>query len=375
MSRVDVVTVRRGADMKAFVNLPWKIYGQDPNWVPPLKSDMARLLNPKKHPFWKFSERELFLALRGSEVVGRIAAIVDRHYNQYHNQKMGIWGFFECENDPEAAVTLFSAAEDWIRKKDIAFMRGPLNPSTNYEVGLLIRGFDTPPCLMMPYNPPYYQEMVHFCGFRKEKDLFAYRFDRDFQPPVWTTALAERLAQKDEITIRQFSRNNLNADLKLMNDIYNECWAHNWGFVPMDDNELKETARQMSIILDTELAFFLYYKGEPVGVCLILPDVSPLLKRLNGRAGLFALITKKLYWPEVTGLRGLLLGVKEQYHQMGLPLVVFDHLMRVLRSKEQYQYLELGWNLEDNDAINRLYEEGGARPTKSYRVYRKDIHK
>ncbi len=373
MTSVKIIPVRRQADMKAFIGLPWKIYKGDPNWIPPIKSDLSRLLNPKKHPFWRFSERELFLAKRGSEAVGRIAAIVDGNYNRYHSEKMGVWGFFECANDAETAAPLFSAVERWVRGRGMEFLRGPLNPSTNYEVGMLIHGFDSPPTLLMPYNPTYYPELVHFCGFHKEKDLFAYRFTRGYQPPDWALSLAKRVARKAEISVRQFDRSNLKAELRMMNQIYNECWANNWGFVPMEDDELEETGRHIALILDPELAFFCYYKDEPVGVCLILPDVNPLLKHFNGRMGISALIKKHLYWPEVTGMRGLMLGVKEQYHQMGVPIVVFDHLMRALRSKEQYQYLELGWNLEDNQAINRLYEEGGAKPLKRYRIYRKDL--
>jgi hypothetical protein len=359
--------------MSAFVELPWRLYETDPNWIPPTKSALKRLLNPRKHPFWEFSERELFLAFRGSDVVGRIAAIVDGNHNRHHNERMGVWGFFECEHDPEAAAALFAAAERWLRGKTMVFIRGPLNPSANYEVGLLIQGFDTPPTLMMTYNPAYYAELVHFCGYRKEKDLYAYRIDSDFEPPEWSLEVAERFARKSEISIRRFTAKTLDADLRRMNAIYNECWGRNWGFVPMSEAELKETAREIKRILDPDFAFFLYYGNEPVGICLLLPDANPLLKRLNGRLGISALIKKYRYWSEVTGLRGLLFGVKERYRQTGVPLVAFDHLVRSFRSKEQYRYVELGWNLEDNQAINRLYEEGGARPTKRYRIYQKDL--
>jgi hypothetical protein len=373
MASVEVVPVRRRAEMKAFIDLPWTIYQGDPNWVPPIKSDLSRLLDPRKHPFWKFSERELFLARRGSEIVGRIAAIIDQNYNRYHNESMGIWGFFESARDPEAAVALFAAAEGWVREKGMAFIRGPLNPSTNYEVGLLVEGFDSPPALMMTYNPAYYAELVRYCGHKKEKDLFAYRFTLGTEVPDWTLGLAERLREKGEITIRLGDRGKIGAELRLMNRVYNECWAQNWGFVPMTDEEILESSKDLVQIWDPDLAFFLLHRGEPVGVCLILPDVNPLLKRFNGKLGLSALIKKHLYWSEVIGLRGLLFGVKEEYRQMGLPWVAFDYLFRKLREGKRYQYIELGWNLEDNQAINRLYEEGGLRPHKRYRIHRKDF--
>ena len=373
MAGVEVVPVRRRAEMKAFIDLPWEIYRGDPNWVPPLKSEISRLLDPRKHPFWKFSERELFLARRGSETVGRIATIIDHNYNRYHNESMGIWGFFESARDPEAAVALFAAAEAWVRGKGMAFMRGPLNPSTNYEVGLLVQGFDSPPALMMTYNPAYYTELVHYCGHKKEKDLLAYRFALGAEVPDWTFGLAQRFGEMGEISVRPVGRRTLEADLRLMNRVYNECWAKNWGFVPMTDDEIMETSKALVHIGDTDLAFFLCHKGEPVGVCLIIPDVNPLLKRFNGKLGLSALIKKHLYWSEVTGLRGLLFGVKEEYRQMGLPWVAFDYLFQVLRKGKRYRYIELGWNLEDNEAINRLYEEAGLSPHKRYRIYRKDL--
>ncbi len=373
MASIEIIPVRRRAEMKAFINLPWRIYKGDPNWVPPIKSDIAKLLNPKKHPFWKFSYRELYLAKRGSEVVGRIAAIVDGNYNRYHKEKMGIWGFFECTQDPEAAAGLFAAAERWVRVKGMEFLRGPLNPSTNYEVGMLIQGFDSPPTLMMTYNPSYYPELVHLRGFSKEKDLFTYLITWDTQLPDRALTLIERVMQRGKITIRQFDHRNLKNDLLMMNHIYNECWANNWGFVPMTEGELNETAKNIARILDTDLAFFLYYEDEPAGVCLTLPDINPILKRLNGRLGLFALIKKHLYWSEISGMRVLLLGVKDKYHRIGLPMVAFGHVYRAVKKKNQYKYLELGWTLEDNNAANRLIEACGVKPYKRYRIYRKDL--
>jgi hypothetical protein len=373
MPNVEVIPVRNQAQLKAFVELPWQVYSKDPNWVPPIKSSVARLLQPGEHPFWRFARRELFLAMRGSHAIGRIAAIVDDRYNEYHGDRMGSWGFFECLNEPEAATSLFSMAERWIKDQGMAFLRGPLNPSTNYEVGLLLQGFDSPPTLGMTYNPPYYAELVHFSGYRKEKDLLAFRFPRSFRPPDWALALGARLAEKGEITIRNVVVERLQEEVELLARIYNECLADNWGFVPVTVEEMSDTAKEMAPFVDPDLAFFLHYKDEVVGVCLMLPDVNPLLKRFNGRLGLGALVKKHLYSSEIKGLHGLMFGVKEDYRQTGVPFVAFNQVINVLIRKEQYDYVELGWNLEDNEAINRLYEEGGARVHKRYRIYRKDL--
>jgi hypothetical protein len=373
MPGIEAVPVQSRGQMKAFIDLPWSIYQGDPNWVPPIRSIVARLLDPDRHPFWISARRELFLAMRGSDPVGRIAAVIDNNYNSYHKESMGGWGFFECANDPEAAVVLFSAVEKWARDEGMQFLRGPLNPSTNYEVGMLVQGFDSPPALGMTYNPPYYVELVHFSGFNKEKDLLSYHITRSFKFPDWAVSLGKRLAEKGEITIRKPVLKNFDAELDLLNRIYNECWARNWGFVPITVEEMRDSVKEMMPFADMDLTFFIQHKEDTVGVCFILPDMNPLLKRFNGRLGLAALIQKHRYWSEIKGLRGLIFGVKEEYRQMGVPFVAFNYLMELLKKKENYQYLELGWNLEDNQAINRFFEEGGVRPHKRHRIYRKEL--
>ncbi|MBI4859596.1 MAG: acyl-CoA N-acyltransferase [Candidatus Riflebacteria bacterium] len=374
MGAVEVAPVRGRADLTAFVELPWALYKGDPSWVPPIRSDVSTLLTPGEHPFWAHGQRELFLARRDGEVVGRIAAIVDGSYNAFHAEKMGSFGFFESRNDPEVAMALFAAAEAWLGDRGMEFVRGPLNPSTNYEVGLLVQGFRSPPTLMMTYNPPYYAELVFLCGFRKEKDLLAFLYRPGASLPAWALEVSGRLREKGEVTIRTANRRDLDADLKLMNRIYTECWSRNWGFVPMTEEEIVASSGTLKHIVDPDLAFFLCYRDEPVGVCLILPDVNPLLKRFDGTLGILAYIKLHLYWSsDVTGARGLLFGVREEYRQMGLPLVAFAYLHEVFSRKPQYRYVEVGWNLEDNDSINALYREGGLEPHKRYRIYRKEL--
>jgi hypothetical protein len=373
MSGVSVIPVQSKRDMKTFVDLPWELYRDDSYWIPPVKSQVIQLLTPGRHPFWAFSRRELFLALRGSEVVGRIAAIVDDHYNEYQQEKMGVWGFFECQRDPEAAGALFTAAIDWVRKQGMEFIRGPLNPSLNYESGLLVHGFESRPTFLMTYNPPYYMELVKLSGFHKEKDLLTYLSTRDIKPPEWAMNLGERLAQKQEVVVRKMNPKHFDDEVRLLTRLYIECWGHNWGFSPPTASEVRDMVQSIYPILDIDMAFFLYVQDEPMGVCVVLPDVTPLLKRFNGKLGLGALIKKHLYWNEINGCRGFILGVKEEYRQVGAPLVALHYLMEAAKNKPQYYYVELGWNLEDNQAINLLYEESGLRPHKRYRIYRRDL--
>jgi len=373
MAGIEIITVDGGSELQDFIDLPWKIYAGHPNWVPPLKKDVRRLLDPQKHPFWEFSERVLFLARRGSETVGRIAGIIDQNNNQFHNEKMGTWGFFECADDPEAAAALFSSVETWIRRKGMTFMRGPLSPSTNYEVGLLIEGFEYPPALMMAYTPPYYQRLVESCGYSKEKDLLAFLIDDAYQLPEWMNRLAERIVRKKGIHIRRFRPKEEDAEFALIREIYNDSWSDNWGFVPLSDKEMKDIQKNVKPFADPDLAFFIYYDDEPAAVCVIFPDMNPLLKRLNGGIGISGVLKFLLYRHEVKGLRCLMFGVKEKYRQLGIPMLAFHHIYEIARKQKKYQYLEMGWTLEDNESINALVEEAGAKRYKKYRIYRKSL--
>jgi hypothetical protein len=372
MAGLEILTVKTRSDIGNFIDLPWEIYKDNSLWAPPLKSHMRRLLNPSKHPFWKFSERELYLARRGSETVGRIAAIVDGNHNQYHNEKMGVWGFFECRNDFEAAAELFKAVESWAREKGMTFLRGPLNPSMNYECGMLIEGFEQAPTIMMPYNPPYYMELIDSNGFEKEKDLITLWFNEWDQPSARLQRLARRLKRNNRMTIRPLNLKNLNEEIKLFNSIFNECWAENWGFVPMTDEEMRESVKDLPKIADPDLIYFTYYDDDPAGVAMILPDATPLLRRLNGRLGPIGLIKLALHRKEIRGLRGIVWGYKKRYQRLGAALMAWDHGYRKFREKG-YKYCELGWNLEDNRGINRLDTEIGGTINKRYRIYRKDL--
>ncbi|MFO7714684.1 acyl-CoA N-acyltransferase [Desulfosarcina sp.] len=373
MAGLKISTVAGGSELKDFIDLPWRIYAEYPRWVPPLKHEVRRMLDLRKHPFWEFSERILFLARRGAETVGRIAGIIDGHYNQFHNEKMGIWGFFECADDPEVAAALFSSVETWFRRKGMTFMRGPLSPSTNYEVGLLMEGYDYAPALMMAYNPPYYSGLVESCGFTKEKDLLTFLLDGEYRLPGWMDRLAEKIARKKGIHIRHAHLEDAATEFALIRDIYNDAWSDNWGFVPLSDNEMRDIQRNVMKFADPDMAFFIYYMDEPAAFCLVFPDLNPLLKRLNGRIGLLGALKFFLYRREINGLRLLMFGIKEKYRQLGLPMLAFHHLYEIVRKKEKYRYMELGWTLEDNESINGLIEEAGAKSYKKYRIFRKSL--
>jgi hypothetical protein len=372
MATIDIVPVENESQMRAFVDLPWKIYAGNENWVPPLKSHVRRLLDTSKHPYWKAAERTLFLAQQGGMTVGRIAGIVDSNYNQYHHEKMAVWGFFECLNDHEAAAALFGAVEQWAREKRMTALRGPMSPSFNYEIGILIEGFQYPPVIMMAYNPPYYLDLVESCGWEKEKDLLAFLVVRSDRFSQRMDRLVRRTSKGNRITIRPFKRKEIARQINLLRELYNDCLSDHWGFLPVTDEEASEMFSNLRWIGDPDLVFFVYYEDDPAGLAIVVPDINPLLKRLNGKIGLSGLIKILLYRHEITGLRGMVFGVRKKYRGIGLPLVALEYFNRQVRSKN-YRYLELGWSVEDNKAMIQMEREGGAKAYKRYRIFHKAL--
>ncbi|MCP4575715.1 MAG: acyl-CoA N-acyltransferase [Deltaproteobacteria bacterium] len=373
MSDVKTSIVVNSRDLKSFVNFPWKVYEKRSLWVPPLKREVYRLLDVKKHPFWRFSDQILILARRGADTIGRIAGIVDHNYNRYHGEKGGIWGFFECVDDVAAAKALFSAVKTWAAGKGMTFLRGPLNPSTNYEAGLLVEGFEHRPTLMMTYNPPYYAGFVESSGYEKEKDLLSFFVDGNYQPPHWIEAVSSRVKKDMNAWARPVHPKEFVSEAALIRRIYHEAWSENWGFVPTTEDEFRWIAKSVERVIEEDLAFFVYCGEEPVGFALILPDINPLLKRLNGKIGLSGLWKILRHKKEINGTRGFMFGIKKQYQEVGLPAVALDHLLGKIGKDDKFQYFEFGWTLEDNDAINQWLMEGGMRVRNRYRIFRKNF--
>lgn len=372
---LEIVKVSTPADLNRFVSLPWKVYAHSPLWVPNLKSDDRTLLTPGKHPFWETAHRELFLALRDGEAVGRIAAIVDEKYNEFASEKCGAFGFFECLPDPEAPAALLRAAYGWLKEQGMRFMRGPLNPSTNYTCGLLVDGFDEPPAIMMPWNPPEYASWFAAFNMRKEKDLFAYRIDKKTVKVSGSIQEElDRLKGQKNFTYRASSKATLAGDAKIMLQIYRESWSKNFGFVPLSPKESDTLVKELVTYLDPQYFVLFFHGDEPAGGMVAFPDYTPLLKRLNGGIGLLApwhfLRTRKL---SRRGYRIILFGIREEYRLLGLPLLVLDYMLEKAKSSPDFEWVEDSWVLEDNAAVDDLIEDFSGRITKRYRIYRKEI--
>ena len=368
---LQVAPVRSRADLRRFVDLPWRLYAGDPCWVPPLKSQVRGLLD-RKHPFYAggAADREVFLAWRGRRVVGRIAAIVNRAHNTFQDDRWGFFGFFECEDDAVAAAELLAAAADWVKAKGCDTLVGPANPSTNYECGLLTAGFDTPPTVMMTYNPPGYQALIENAGFAKAKDLFAY------SSPVHPKSL-ERLqrftekARKREpsLVTRPVVLSEFRREVEIIRGIYSKAWERNWGFVPPSEAEFDWLARDLKPLVDPELLRLAFIDGVPAGFLLALPDVNPALAVLDGSLlNPIRLVRAQLIGRRRAGLRLITMGVKAEFRLRGVEAVMFCEGLQAALDRG-YRTCEYSWILEDNELAKRTVRLMDAELSKVYRMY------
>lgn len=369
---MHITTVRSDRDLKRFIKLPWSIYRDDPHWVPPLLSEEKKLLDRRVYPFHKHAEVEYFLAEEDGRPVGRIAAIVNRLHNEFHQEKTGFFGFFECVNDAATAQGLLRAAESWLKERGMDRARGPCNFSTNETCGLLVDGFESPPVMMMTYNPRYYIDLLERGGYAKAMDLLAYfiltgNFARDKFDRVASIA-----AQRAEIQIRPIAMKRFAEELNIIQDIYNQAWEKNWGFIPMTREEIDFTAAGLKSIIDPELVLIAELHGKPVGFALALPDINIILKRLNGRLFPFGWLKIMMGRKKLSRIRIIALGVLRTHQHLGIgTLFYLDYLKRAIRMG--IKETEMSWILESNDLMNKPLVQMGAKPYKRYRLYDKTL--
>ena len=371
MSDLQIIPVKTRSEKKRFLNLPWQIYKNDQYWIPPLRLEQKELVNYKHHPFYDRNEVQTFIAVRGKETVGRVAAIVNHDHIERYNDRIGFWGFFESIDDQEVATGLFEAARDWFaREHDIHAMRGPCNPSLNYTLGLLINGFDSSPFFMMTYNPAYYEQLVEGYGFKKIQDLYAYWGDIDMLPAVQEklTPLTERVIKHTGVTIRSLDTSRFKEELKSFLHVYNQSMTNTWGFVPMTEGELNKTAAGLKFLIDPDLALAAEIDGRIVGAAFGLLDYNPRIKKIDGR--LFPFGWLRLIWnkKKITKLRVISTNVLPEYQLMGVGLVLIAGLVpRAV--KTSVSEAEFSWVLESNAFSRGSLEKGGAILNKTYRLY------
>ncbi len=363
-----IETVKNQKDWESFLKLPWRIYKGNQYWVPPLLAEVREALDIKQNPFWKHAKREIFLARNRDNPVGRIVAVVDENHNEFHNEKTGFFGFFECVNDFEVAQALWDEVKKWLRIRGMEIMRGPTSPSMNDENSFLLEGFDKPPTVMMPYTLPYYLNLAERYGFKKAKDLYAFiKYAKDGIPPR-IEKMVNRIKVRIDIKVRPFDMKKFERDAQFLKNIYNDAWEKNWGFVPMTDDEMNFSAKKLKQFADPELILFAEMDGRPVAVTVTIPDINQVLRRLNGRLGPIEMLKFLLYKKKITGVRSIIGGVMKKYRETGIIAVLYYETEKA-NLRLGYQWCELGWNLEDNDLINRFDMAIGGKLYKKYRIY------
>jgi hypothetical protein len=321
---------------------------------------------------------QLFLARRGGEDVGRIASILDRQHNEFHGERTAFFGFFEAVDDPSVAATLFEAASLWARERKMRLLRGPANPSLNDEAGLLVEGFDTPPVVMMTYNPSYYRALLEGAGFSKAKDLLAFWFEIGPKPLERFARINERV-RRNEATFRvhKISKGSLQRDLPRVREVYNAAWEKNWGFVPMTPEEMDFMAARLKPLLVSEFALLGMLdkpdgSSEPVAFMLTLPDYNTALAPLQGRLLPFGWLKFLLGRRRIRTVRVVTLGIKQEYRSRGLQSLLFEQSTRTALERG-YTGCEVSWLLEDNELMIRGMKIWGGRPYKTYRMYDKAL--
>ncbi len=373
-----VVSPACGPDgMRAFVDLPFRLYRDDPNWVAPFRTDLTRQLDPARGPFFDHGRARYFLARRDDRVVGRISAHVDRAFNMFHADEPeaaagGFWGFFECDDDPDAACALFDAAAGWLAGQGMSSMLGPASFSLNDQAGLLVDGFAAPPMIEMTYNPPYYRRLVESAGFTKAQDLFAYRLESTAEPPADLVALAR--SAETLFTFRTVRMRDFDAELERFLRVYNAAWERNWGFSPMTEREIRHHAKQLKPVLDPNLVIVGERGGETVAVGLTIPNVNEEIIRMHGRyspAGLARLLwrAKRRRWESC---RVYILGVRREFRESGIGAHLYLDTLAAVRHGG-YRWGEMSWILESNDAMNRAIRHMGGTVYKTYRMYQRPI--
>lgn len=368
---IDLLEVENSSDLNTFIKVPFDIYRDDPNWVPPLISERKDFFNKSKNPFFRSAKTRLFLARKDSKYVGRIAICVNYSYNEFHESNTGFFGFFDCIEDYDVAELLFKVALIKLKAEGVDTMLGPCNFSTNHEVGMLIEGYDMPPVVMMTYNKPYYNDFAEKFGLRKAKDLLAMRIyaDRDFDPRL--VKMAERMKEREGVELRTIDMNRFDEEVELINELYNKAWAKNWGFVPLSKDEFRHIAKDIKQIIDPDIVLVAEVKGEAVGFSLTLPDINLALKFAKGR--LFPTGLAKLLWHtkvknKVDSVRIITLGILPEYQKRGIDTLMYLKTYEVANEKG-YKYGEMSWVLEDNFAMVRAGELMGGVLYKKYRIY------
>jgi GNAT superfamily N-acetyltransferase len=358
-----------------FIKLPWRLYRNERNWVPPLISERKKFLDRDDNPFFEHAEAEYFLAWRDGEPVGRICAHVDRNLNEYQDNEWGLFGFFEAEDDPEVARGLLEAADDWLRAHGRDRMVGPMDFTTNDECGLLVEGHERRPLILQGWHHPYYRPLLEGYGLDKSMDLYMWELRLDeveerggFHPMI--QAAAKKVTGEHGVTVRHMRKRDFEAELGHFLEVYNAAWERNWGFVPMTEHEIDHLAEQFKPVVIPELVPMAEKDGKLIGFGIALPDLNVIFR--TNRSGRLFPVVLRLLWAlktkRIRRARILLLGVIPAFQGKGVDAMLY-HWIWTKSGERGIYWGEAGWILEDNPAMNAGLEKMTFRVYKTYRLY------
>lgn len=369
---LTVRTVSGRKDLNAFIEVPFRLRKDDPQWVPPLRFERRAFLDRKKNPWFEHAEAEYFLCERDGEPVGRISAHIDRRWDEFQGGSDGMFGFFEVANDPEAAKALLDAACGWVRTRGRERILGPMDFTTNDECGLLIEGYNEPSMILEPWHPPYYRELIEQQGMEKRIDLLMWELwfgdlqeGDSFTPMIHAAAEHSR---KEGVTVRDMKRSDMEAEVTRFMGVYNVAWGRNWGFVPITEAEVRFQAKNLKPVLDEDWAMIAEKDGEVVGAALTLPDIDQALSRMNGRllpTGWVHFLRRKHY---IDRLRVFALGVLPEHQHLGVAAALYERHLHAAKNVGPPGG-HMGWILETNKPMNRAMEGMGGKVVQRYRIY------
>ena len=378
MASVSIRPVRTRRELKRFVKVPFQLHGESEQWVPPLVFERMQFLDRKKNPWFEHGEAEYFLAERDGEPVGRITAHVDSRWDAYQGGKDAMFGFFEAAEDPEVVRALFDAATGWAREKGRERLLGPMDFTTNDELGILVEGFERRPMILEPWHPPYYQRLIEAEGFGKAMDVLMWELrmgelkeGEKFDPSIHEAA--EKALRDEGITIRNMRKREMAGEVRRFMDVYNEAWGDNWGFVPITDAEVEFQAKNLKQVIDEEWTFMAEKDGEVVGAALTLPDINQVLAGMNGRLLPFGWAKFLRGKRKIDRLRVFALGVKHDYRHTGVAAGLYLEHIKMAALPDKIHWGEMGWILETNKPMNRAMEGMGGKIVKKYRLYERSL--
>ncbi len=380
---LSIIPVTAKADRKAFIELPYRLHAKDPNWVPPLRSDVAGTIDPKKNGWFSHAEAQLFIARRDGRVVGRISAHIDHlalemPADQGFGPGTGFWGMFDAE-DESIAKALIETAETWLRDKGMTQALGPVSLSIWEEPGLLVRGHDHPPAVLMGHHPAHYQGWIEGLGYAKAKSLLTYELDVTRQFPPLIQRIVASGEKNPRIRIREVDKSRFDEEAEVILAILNDAWSDNWGFVPLTQPEVDDVGKKLKPLVFGDLIRIAELDGEPVAFMVTLPDLNEPLKPLNGSLFPFGW-AKLLLWlrkPKARTARVPLMGVVKrlQSSRMAsqLAFMMIEYIRRAAVANYGASRGEIGWVLEDNQGMVAIADAIDSHVNKEYVIYRKPL--